>query len=237
MDRNAPIQELNGVGPKTEKILQKLGVYTVGDILLAFPRDYKRMPEPEHISVAEPEKVYAFHVRLCSSPVTRNTRAMQISTAQFSDGTGKVEAVWFRMPYICNQLNREPEVILYGKLTLKNKKYVMEQPAVWKPDEYRKMQISLQPVYSLTKGISSKQFGKLVHTALDSVKEDGEYIPEEILARHQFMGLREALEKVHFPTDLEELTGARKRLAFDEFFCYRYSGLRNIMSRRQMDFR
>lgn len=36
MDRNAPIQELNGVGPKTEKILQKLGVYTVGDILLAF---------------------------------------------------------------------------------------------------------------------------------------------------------------------------------------------------------
>ena len=220
MDRNAPIQELNGVGPKTEKILQKLGVYTVGDILLAFPRDYKRMPEPEHISVAEPEKVYAFHVRLCSSPVTRNTRAMQISTAQFSDGTGKVEAVWFRMPYICNQLNREPEVILYGKLTLKNKKYVMEQPAVWKPDEYRKMQISLQPVYSLTKGISSKQFGKLVHTALDSVKEDGEYIPEEILARHQFMGLREALEKVHFPTDLEELTGARKRLAFDEFFLF-----------------
>ena len=100
MDRNAPIQELNGVGPKTEKILQKLGVYTVGDILLAFPRDYKRMPEPEHISVTEPEKVYAFHVRLCSSPVTRNTRAMQISTAQFSDGTGKVEALWFRMPYI-----------------------------------------------------------------------------------------------------------------------------------------
>ena len=178
------------------------------------------MPEPEHISVAEPEKVYAFHVRLCSLPVTRNTRAMQISTAQFSDGTGKVEAVWFRMPYICNQLNREPEVILYGKLTLKNKKYVMEQPAVWKPDEYRKMQISLQPVYPLTKGISSKQFGKLVRTALDSVKEDGEYIPEEILARHQFMGLREALEKVHFPTDLEELTGARKRLAFDEFFLF-----------------
>lgn len=198
MDRNAPIQELNGVGPKTEKILQKLGVYTVGDILLAFPRDYKRMPEPEHISVAEPEKVYAFHVRLCSLPVMRNTRAMQISTAQFSDGTGKVEAVWFRMPYICNQLNREPEVILYGKLTLKNKKYVMEQPAVWKPDEYRKMQISLQPVYPLIKGISSKQFGKLVRTALDSVKEDGEYIPEEILARHQFMGLREALEKYIF---------------------------------------
>ena len=124
------------------------------------------------------------------------------------------------MPYICNQLNREPEVILYGKLTLKNKKYVMEQPAVWKPDEYRKMQISLQPVYPLTKGISSKQFGKLVRTALDSVKEDGEYIPEEILARHQFMGLREALGKVHFPTDLEELTGARKRLAFDEFFLF-----------------
>ena len=95
MDRNTPIQELNGVGPKTEKILQKLGVYTVGDILLAFPRDYKQMPEPEHISVAEPEKVYAFQVRLCSSPVTRSTRAMQISTAQFSDGTGKVEAVWF----------------------------------------------------------------------------------------------------------------------------------------------
>lgn len=102
------------------------------------------------------------------------------------------------MPYICNQLNREPEVILYGKLTLKNKKYVIEQPAVWKPDEYRKMQISLQPVYPLTKGISSKQFGKLVRTALDSVKEDGEYIPEEILARHQFMGLRDALKKCIF---------------------------------------
>lgn len=40
MELNSPIRELKGIGEKTEKLFQKIGVYTLRDILLHYPRDY-----------------------------------------------------------------------------------------------------------------------------------------------------------------------------------------------------
>lgn len=220
MNLDAPIGVLHGIGPKTETMIQRLGVYTVRDMLLAFPRDYVQLPRVSRISELNTEGTYAFYAAPAAAPVLKSTRRMQVTLAKMTDGSGSVQAVWYRAPYIRSQLSGMARMVLYGRVAAKNQSYVMEQPALCPLEDYERLCDCLQPVYSLTKGISSKQFGKFVRIALESMGGNVEELPETVLERNHLMPLGDALWQIHFPTDQAELNRARKRLAFDEFFLF-----------------
>lgn len=220
MNKNSSIGELSGIGPQKEKVLQELGVYTIGDMLLAFPRDYKEIPKITPVSEVRDGKEYALKVRLTGTPVLKNTRAMQIVLAKVSDGTGIMEAVWFRMPYVRKQLCEMTEIVLLGKVSSKGGRMEMEQPLILKQEAYEQMRNSMQPVYTLGRKMSARQFAKLVKTAFDALSEDMEYLPEEIRKRNHLMAYREAVYTMHFPEGKEMLAEARKRIVFDEFFLF-----------------
>lgn len=220
MNLDISIGTLHGIGPKTETMMQKLGVYTVRDILLAFPRDYVQLPRVSDIKDIAGEGTYAFYVRPMAAPVTKNTRRMQVTLAKLGDGSGRIQAIWYRMPYIRSQLAEADRIVAYGHVSWKNNTYTMEQPALISMEEYERLCDCLQPVYSLTKGISSKQFGKFVRTALESMDQDMDELPEAVRERNGLMRLTDALWQIHFPTEQGELNRARKRLAFDEFFLF-----------------
>lgn len=220
MNLDVSIGTLHGIGPKTETMMQKLGVYTLWDILLAFPRDYVQLPRVSYIKDIEGEGSYAFYVHPMAAPVVKNTRRMQVTLAKLGDGSGRIQAVWYRMPYIRSQLADVDRIVAYGRVTWKNNTYTMEQPALISLEEYERLCDCQQPVYSLTKGISSRQFGKFVRLALESIGDDMDYLPAAIRERNGLMRLSEALWQIHFPTEQGELNRARKRLAFDEFFLF-----------------
>lgn len=220
MNRNSSIGELSGIGPQKEKTLQKLGVYTIGDMLLAFPRDYKEIPKITPISEVREGREYALKVRLMGMPLLKNTRSMQIVLAKVSDGTGIIEAVWFRMPYVRRQLQEMQEMVLLGRVSSKTGRMEMEQPLILKQEAYEQMLDSMQPVYALGKGMSTRQFAKFVKTAFAELSEDMEYLPEEIRKRNQLMAYREAVYTMHFPEHSKMLTEARRRIVFDEFFLF-----------------
>ena len=220
MNMDSSIGALNGIGPKTEQIIQKLGVYTIGDMLLAFPRDYKKIPPVSNLADIEEGKEYAVHVRLMKEPVTKNARNLQVTLATVADRTASIQAVWFRMPYIKNQLKELGDFILLGRVSKKNHVLEMEHPLILKQQDYTAMLKTLQPVYSLPKGISSKQYGKFVRSALEQMPQDIEFMPEEIRTRIGLMDYAAALKQIHFPDTMELLAEARRRLVFDEFFLF-----------------
>lgn len=220
MNMNSSIGELNGIGPQKEKALQKLGVYTIGDMLLAFPRDYKQIPAITPVGQIYGEKEYAIRVQVVGTPLVKSTRSMQIVTAKFADATGTIRAVWFRMPYIRNQLEKMHDVVLFGKVKLKNKSYEMEQPMLLTYEAYEQMLSNLQPVYTLGGAMSGRQFAKFVRLALEQVTEEIEFLPKDIIERNHLMSYREAIRIMHFPQKLELLTEARQRIAFNEFFLF-----------------
>lgn len=220
MNLDVSIGTLHGIGPKTETMMQKLGVYTLRDMLLAFPRDYVQLPRVSYIKDIAGEGSYAFYVHPMEAPVVKSTRHMQVTLAKLGDGSGRIQAIWYRMPYIRSQLANTDRIVAYGHVAWKNNAYTLEQPALISLEEYERLCDCLQPVYSLTKGISSKQFGKFVRIALESMDEEGDYLPEDIRQRNGLMSLSDALWQIHFPTGQAELNCARKRLAFDEFFLF-----------------
>ncbi len=230
-----PISELKGVGEKTEKKYQKLGVYTISDILLYFPKSYLRFPEMKStisscmnsdydMFDSEEEKNPSVAILgMLRTPATmrqfnKNGRKMSLVLATVFTEDASFEAVWFNMPYMRNQIQTNLPYVFYGKLLQDGKHFKMEQPEIFVPEVYEKKQRSLRPRYVLTKGLSNNAIEKAIDTAFSEVSEIPDYLPEYFLQKRDLISLRRALRTIHHPDSFEELRNARRRLAYDEFF-------------------
>ena len=131
MNLESPITEVKGIGAKTEKLMNKIGVYTVGDILLHYPRDYVRFKEPLSAGEITQEGIYAVIGKITSAPVLKRTNRMEIVQAKVRDTAGSVELIWFRMPYVRSQLKSQETYIFYGKVKQKGRQFCMEQPQIY----------------------------------------------------------------------------------------------------------
>lgn len=220
MKLESPITEIKGIGSKTEKLMNRIGVYTVGDILLHYPRDYIRFKEPVVPSEIQSEGTCAVIGRVLSMPVLKRTNRMEIVQTKAGDYTGSIELVWFRMPYIRSRLKPGETYIFYGKVKIKGKHYNMEQPEIYTPEQYEAKMKTLQPVYGRTEGLSNQMITKTIRQVLEDLQLTYDYLPENIRKREGLCEYNFAIRQVHFPDDMENLMIARKRLVFDEFFFF-----------------
>lgn len=220
MELTTPIREVKGVGEKTEALLQNLGVYTVGDILLHFPRDYVKYPRAVEINELYDGAQAAVIVRVEKQALMRRTRAMTITVLKSACGGAELEAIWFRLPYIANGLKKGKTVILYGRVTDKKGMFHMEQPALFSPEDYAAVEERLQPVYALTRGVTNRFLIKTIRGALDACDSFFDYLPTDVREKYELAEYNFALDQIHFPDSMETLTWARRRLVFDEFFLF-----------------
>ena len=111
----------------------------------------------------------------------------------------------------------------------------MEQPRLFRVEEYTALQNTLQPRYALTQGLTNNGVSKAVRKALDSVPvrgEPAEILPEEIRNEFQLIPLGRPW-KIHFPENTQDLIAARRRLAFDEFLLF-FLALRKVKEENQI---
>ncbi len=222
MNETSSITTLKGIGEKTKDLFAKMGVYTVGDILLHFPRTYIKYPQMEPIDeiTSLTEEMHAIVAQVRTSPVVKNTRRMQLTLLTIGSIGHKMQLIWYRMPYIKNSLKLNQYCVFYGKVVIKDSKYVMEQPVVYEPEDYRQMEDILFPVYSLTTGVSNNLITKTVRQALAEKDLLQDYLPTGIRERYALCEYNYAVKQIHFPDSFDTLVEARKRLVFDEFFLF-----------------
>ncbi|MCI8892634.1 MAG: ATP-dependent DNA helicase RecG [Eubacterium sp.] len=220
MELTTPIQGVKGVGAKTEQLFQKMGVYTIGDILLRFPREYTRFPAPVEISEAVAGKKQAVILRVEAPVIVKRTRSMQISIGSGTHQDTKMEFLWFHMPYIRNTLIKGQTFILYGSVQNKSGLLSMEQPVIYTPLQYETVADSLQPVYGLTAGLTNNLYKKTLRRILDQKMLLPEYLPSETRNTYSLAEYNYAVSQIHFPKDFDTLAQARRRLVFDEFFLF-----------------
>ncbi len=218
MELTTPIRGVKGIGEKTEQLFQKMGVYTVGDILLRFPREYIRFPDPAEISEAAAGKKQAVILRVDAPVIVKRTRSMPLAIASGVHNSRKMEFLWFRMPYVRNTLIKGQTFILYGTVQEKGGMLSMEQPVIYTPEQYEIVAGSLQPVYGLTSGLTNNLYKKTLRQVLEQQLLLKEYLPQETRQKYGLAEYNYALSQIHFPTDMDTLSKARRRLVFDEFF-------------------
>ena len=214
------VTEIKGIGEKTAKLMEKVNIRTVGDLILSYPRDYDRYEPPADVGTIKTPGIYAVAAVIPGRPEVKLTARVKVITANLKDDSGILRAVWFNMPYLANVLKPGGRYIFRGRVVRNRYGLVMEQPAVLGFDEYDRLLHTRQPVYNLTAGLTNKTMRKAVYSALEALPVQKDYLPEWIRKKEELSEYNYAVRTIHFPKNEEELLFARKRLVFDEFFLF-----------------
>ena len=221
MIEQTSIKEIKGVGEKTQKLFEKVGIYTVGDLIRYYPRGYDVYEEAIPISEVEEGHIQTVSGAVFGKVQVSGTRNMQVTTAHIKDLTGTIQVIWFRMPFLRNTLKSGQPVTLRGKVTRRRNYLVMEHPELFcPPDKYDEKLNTLQPIYGLTAGLSNNTVMKAVKQALEGLNLSKESLPEELRLKYQLAEYNYAVRGIHFPEDKEVFYHARKRLVFEEFLSF-----------------
>ena len=228
MNEYSKISELKGVGEKTEKIFQKLHIDTIGDLLRYYPRAYEIYEDPIPISEAQEGQVVTVTGNLYGKVQVATIRNLQITTAHIKDLSGGLKIVWFRMPFLRNTLKSGSVITLRGRVVNKKGTLQMEHPEIFYPSaSYDAKRNTMQPVYSLTTGLSNQMIVKAMKQALEYLDLKREFLPEPIRMKQHLAEYNYAVRQIHFPDDKKAFFLARERLVFEEFLVF-------ILALRQM---
>ena len=214
------LRTLKGIGEKTEKLFQKVGIYDTDDLLHYYPRNYDEYETPVDIAELKEGTVQAVSAAVCSGVYVNSVRGRQIISVNIADQSGKFPVVWFNLPYLKKTLRKGSWFVFRGRIVRKQGKLEMEHPEIFTPSAYEEILHNLQPIYGLTAGLSNKTVVKMITQLLEDLPMQSEYLPEEFKERYGLADVNYAIKTIHFPKNKEELLVSRKRLVFDEFLLF-----------------
>ena len=232
MDWTSDLTKVKGIGEKTVKLFHKLDIYTVRDLLYYLPKDYEKFEEPKSITECKSGSVVTIRAKIPSQNMElRKAGRLVLFKFYLLEGEKRVEITYFNMAFLKNTFFPGLEYIFRGKLEEKKGRLYMDQPKFYKPEEYGKFLNTMQPIYSLTKGLTSNFIQKAVKEILKNMSLEEELLPEYMVEKQKLCNRRYAFETLHFPKYEEEVLEARRRLVFEEFlaFCI------NVKTKKDMD--
>lgn len=231
MEKDVHIQYLKGVGPTRAKLFHKLGIDTVGALLRFFPRTYENWKDTVSILEAAPDTNVCIKAVVAQMPEEHRTHGGKILTkTTATDGTWVMTLTFFNNRYVKNQLEEGQEYLFFGKI----------QDSIYGGREMLSPRFvkaeggtGLHPIYHQTESLNAKAIAKCVRTALDNFPDLlTETLPDRILRKYRLLGLRDAVEKIHFPQNEDDITAARRRLIYEELLTLQL-GLLRIRSDKQ----
>ena len=210
------VARLKYVSGAREEALRRLGIESVGDLLLHIPRrylDFTRAYRIEAAPLGEVCTIVATVDKVANKPTRK--RGMTVTEVCLLDDTGVLKVAFFKQPWIAQQLARGDRLALMGKVEFAYGFKQMASPHFEKLDPERPVG-SILPVHPATDGVSPAWMRRIVSGALETVDVFPDPLPARLRASHGLMSLSRALRSIHFPSALAEIAPARRRLAYDE---------------------
>ena len=215
------IKKLYGVGEARAKAYSSLGINTVSDLLMHYPRGYENRGDIRLIGDVDDYEKHAFILTVTTAPKIARIRGNMIVTKfRACDDSAHCEIVFFNQEYMKTVFTVGATFRFYGRLDKSSRGAVLSSP-IYEPYSDGTVLPSLIPVYSATGKISQKQISKDVHSALVLAACDRDAfdtLPEDIRLKHKLCMRSFAQKNIHFPESFVALAAAKKRIVFDELF-------------------
>ncbi len=217
VDLNKDIKYIKGVGPNRAVLLNKLGIFTLGDLITYYPRDYEDRSKPKKIcDVVNGEEVLVQGIVQSKLVESRIRKGLTLYRTKIADDTGFMEIVWYNQSYLKNQIKQGQVYNFFGKVSLKYNKKEMNSP-VFDIDTKTKNTGKIVPLYPLTYSLSQNVLRGIIENGIKEIEGQlPETLPEYILKNYSLYDINTAIKQIHFPDNFEKYELARKRLAFEE---------------------
>ena len=219
-DLELEVGKVKGIGKATAQNLGRLGIHTLGDLLLYFPRTHYDYTDTRSISRMRLGEKTTLVGTIMDVRSNRTRRGVVITTATVADDTGTVAVRWFNQAYLAQRLPVGARVAITGEPDVFNG-YITFSPRDYEliEDEELTHAARLVPVYGLTRGLFQRSLRKLIRRLLEEYADAIEdFLPTALQQDLRLPVLAEAVREYHFPHDESRKAGAQRRLAFDELF-------------------
>ena len=214
------ITELSGVGPKTAKLLNKLDIYNIEDLLTYYPYKYNIFSFSDLIESDDPISV---SVIIESNPVVYYIRKNFTKLSFRASNSGiTFNVVIFNRAFLKQNLTIGKNIVLIGKYDKKKNTFTASDI------KFNIKNGDIEPIYHLTSGLTSSSIHKFVKSALNAPVED--FLPQNIIDDYHFLTKKEAINKIHFPTSASDIKNAKIRLIYEELFDFSFK--MNFLNKR-----
>ena len=216
MDLSKDVKYIKGVGPNRVQLLNKLGIFTLKDLITYYPRTYEDRSKPKNIAECVNGDEVLIEAIACGKLSDTRLRGKTMQKLLVRDETGRCTITWFNQSYLKNKFQIGEKYKFYGKITNTYGKITMNSP-VFDEDEKSFNTGKIIPLYPLTYQLSQNVLRRIMENGLAEIEGKlEETLPDYLLEEYHLQGIDEATKQIHFPHEFEDFNQARKRLVFEE---------------------
>ena len=216
IDLEKDVKYIKGVGPNRVKLLNKLGIFTLKDLITYYPRTYEDRSKPKNIAECIDGEEVLIEAYASGRVSDVRLRGKTMQKLIIRDETGVATAVWFNQSYLKNKFEQGKKYTFYGKVNNSFGRITINTPVF---DEEGKTSNTgkIIPIYPLTFSLSQNTIRRIMENAIKEVEGRlEETLPEYILKEYHLEGINEATKNIHFPQEFKDFNIARNRLVFEE---------------------
>ena len=218
MDLLKDVKFIKGVGPNRVQLLNRLGIFTLKDLITYYPRTYEDRSKPKFIAECVDGEEALIEAYASGRVQEIRLKGKTMYKLVIQDESGKATATWFNQSYLKNTFKMGEKYKFYGKVNNYFGKITLNNP-VFESYEKSSNTGKIIPIYPLTYKLTQNTIRKIIENGLKEVGHDlPETLPDYIINDYKLLGINQAINDIHFPNEFSDFSKARNRLVFEELF-------------------
>ena len=216
IDLNKDVKYIKGVGPARVLLLNKLGIFTLKDLITYYPRTYEDRSKPKFICECEDGEEVLIEAVICNNMTNVRLKGKTMQRVIARDETGSATITWFNQTYLKGKFKVGEKYKFFGKVTKKGGKIMFNSP-VFDVEEKTQNTGRIIPIYPLTYNLSQNNIRKIMEVAIKETYGNlQETLPQYLLDEYKLENINDAIKHIHFPDEFKDFNIARNRLVFEE---------------------
>lgn len=216
IDLQKDVKYIKGVGPSRVLLLNKLGIFTLNDLITYYPRTYEDRNKPKYICECEDGEEVLIEAVACNKMTSIRLKGKTMQKLIVRDETASATLTWFNQPYLRDKFSIGNKYKFFGKVSKRAGKITFNSP-VYDNEEKNQNTGRIIPIYPLTYGLSQSTIRKIMEAGVRDVYGNlDETLPEYIKKEYNLENINEATKHIHFPEEFKDFNIARNRLVFEE---------------------
>ncbi len=216
IDLQKDVKYIKGVGPSRVLLLNKLGIFTLNDLITYYPRTYEDRNKPKYICECEDGEEVLIEAVACNKMTSIRLKGKTMQKLIVRDETASATLTWFNQPYLRDKFSIGNKYKFFGKVSKRAGKITFNSP-VYDNEEKNQNTGRIIPIYPLTYGLSQSTIRKIIEAGVKDVYGNlDETLPEYIRKEYNLENINEATKHIHFPEEFKDFNIARNRLVFEE---------------------
>ena len=218
IDLNKDVQFVKGIGPKKAQKLNKLGIFTLKDLIYYFPRQFEDRNNFKKIFELQNDEKATIRVVVIGIEISNPRKGMNITKIDVKDDTGYAKLVFFNQNYIKDRFKPGDTILVFGRVKKEFKNIELSSCEIEFLTNSPKKTFKIIPTYPLTYGVSNREIIGIIKIVFsDPNLEIKEYLPNRIIEKYKLCSLDYAIRNIHNPTSKEALKISLYRIIFEEF--------------------